>query len=470
MLGFHTPERTRKRGPAGKRKRVSHGGMEVRELQIRLDLLVEPLWTRGETLLQPAKSLAGFNLVEQNRFGTWTIDPDATARRYPDPQRALRLFHRLETIRLDACPAREIPGAARELARLRPSSGAVPNCWARAVARLRSAQAGVETSLVLLPGVYPERWEPPTAPYEGVLRPEAVQRARGELIFPPAPEQHAAIATGSSTPQRDQAHRVSPGNPGSPSPQDLSEEKWSRGLYSADGPEAPSEVGPERNPETFAEEPPVRTHSDPLNELPGRDRALYDEWDCTLQRYRKDWCRVRAIDCPAGPGSLVHETLGRHRGLVSQLRRTFEALRREDLRLTRQVFGDDLDLDAVVEAHADTLSGNGPGDGLYVRTEHSGRSVAALILLDMSASTDGLVNRIERESLVLIGEALEDLRDRYAVYGFSSRSRADCTLNRIKSFDEPNAGTVQGNERAIRIGTPQIGETNARIGEYQKRK
>lgn len=41
------------------------------------------------------------------------------------------------------------------------------------------------------------------------------------------------------------------------------------------------------------------------------------------------------------------------------------------------------------------------------------------IMIDMSGSTKGWINDAERESLVLLCEALEKLGDRYAIYGFS---------------------------------------------------
>jgi len=46
----------------------------------------------------------------------------------------------------------------------------------------------------------------------------------------------------------------------------------------------------------------------------------------------------------------------------------------------------------------------------------------------------GWVNDAERESLVMLCEALETLGDAYAIYGFSGWTRTRCDIYRIKSF------------------------------------
>ena len=57
-------------------------------------------------------------------------------------------------------------------------------------------------------------------------------------------------------------------------------------------------------------------------------------------------------------------------------------------------------------------------------------------MVDVSGSTKGWINDAERESLVLLCEALEILGDRYAIYGFSGMTRKRCELYRIKRIDE----------------------------------
>jgi nitric oxide reductase NorD protein len=68
----------------------------------------------------------------------------------------------------------------------------------------------------------------------------------------------------------------------------------------------------------------------------------------------------------------------------------------------------------------------------------------------MSGSTKGWINDVERETLLLLSEALETLGDRYAIYGFSGMTRKKCELFRIKRFDEDYGADVQGRISAIR--------------------
>ncbi|MEW8298523.1 MAG: hypothetical protein AB2712_06740, partial [Candidatus Thiodiazotropha sp.] len=42
--------------------------MQERELQLRLELILEDVMNRRRSLLQPARALVGFPLVEQERF------------------------------------------------------------------------------------------------------------------------------------------------------------------------------------------------------------------------------------------------------------------------------------------------------------------------------------------------------------------------------------------------------------------
>ena len=138
---------------------------------------------------------------------------------------------------------------------------------------------------------------------------------------------------------------------------------------------------------------------------------------------------------PSG-GDFVARTLQKYSGLVKQLRRSFEALRGEDRMLRCQRAGDDIDIDALVEAHADVSSGMELTDAVLLKRHKLERDIAVMFMVDMSGSTKGWINDAERESLVLLCEALETLGDRYAIYGFSGITRKRCELYRIKCFDE----------------------------------
>jgi nitric oxide reductase NorD protein len=179
---------------------------------------------------------------------------------------------------------------------------------------------------------------------------------------------------------------------------------------------------------------------------------LYNEWDCDRKHYHKNWCVLREMDVHPQPESFVTKTLAHHKGLVKNLRRTFEALRGEDKLLKAQPNGEDIDLDALIKAYADAKQGFEMTNRLFTKMHKDERNIAVMFMVDMSGSTKGWINDAEREALVLLCEALETLGDRYAIYGFSGMTRKRCEIYRVKRFNEPYSNLVQQRISGI---TPQ---------------
>ncbi|MGO9951013.1 MAG: nitric oxide reductase activation protein NorD [Dissulfurispiraceae bacterium] len=169
----------------------------------------------------------------------------------------------------------------------------------------------------------------------------------------------------------------------------------------------------------------------------------YDEWDYRRSGYKKRWCSVYEHDVYPGHEPFVEMTLGRYGAYIGLLRNKFEMLKKEPRLLRRQKDGDDIDIDASVEAFCDMIAGLSPADDLFIRLDRQERNIAVLFLLDMSGSTKGWVNEAEKESLVLMCEALEALGDSYAIYGFSGMTRTKCDFYRVKGFDEKYSKTVK---------------------------
>jgi nitric oxide reductase NorD protein len=66
-----------------------------------------------------------------------------------------------------------------------------------------------------------------------------------------------------------------------------------------------------------------------------------------------------------------------------------------------------------------------------------------MFMVDMSGSTKGWVNDAERESMILLADAVETLGDAFAIYGFSGRTNKRCEIYRVKTFDEPCSPAVR---------------------------
>jgi nitric oxide reductase NorD protein len=419
----------------------------------------------------------------QTWFGTWRLNLGEAATKFADPVRAIRLFHSLETVRLDACIARELPGMYRDMCALRQAhvQPLTPDNWTDLATRLQTSGATVQDSLDCLHKVYSDPAPDPIC-YQGVLLPERVEQAmalrreRDKNAFrtalaklaeerKPAPEREEATTetaeepgfTAQSLPDPDMPEGFTfelllDGQPITP-PDDVQSVMDS---IIQDLGEIPDDYLVAAGDGGYHMESDAKTERDPTDVWKGtyhEDGAfLYNEWDHERQHYRKNWCVLRELDVhPQAPEFVAH-TLSKYSGLVKVLRRTFEALRGEDKLLKKQPYGDDVDIDALVEAYADNASGLEMSERLFTKLHKLERNIAVMFMVDMSGSTKGWINEAEREALVLLAESLETLGDRYAIYGFSGMTRKRCELYRIKRFDEPYTDMVRARISGI---TPQ---------------
>ncbi|MBI5785334.1 MAG: VWA domain-containing protein [Rhodocyclales bacterium] len=382
------------------------------------------------------------HLWAQTRYGTFAADIDATIAPLPDRQQALEWLALLEAVRLDARIAAELPGLAREMAELR---GPWPAALVPVLPRLQSPGATVHDSLALLPEFVAAGGVPPWLTLAGTLDPTAARRVRGERIGKETKVLRNALAALKGAGGRKQggeaALDVAPGDDGAL-------EVRIDGEVVALPPEA--QAAAQSLVQDLGELPPeVLSPAGPGGWLPTDkegpgpdlvgDRAAdwrYDEWDYHRSAYRKGWCHVYEMAVAPGDPDYVAEIGNRHRALISQIRRRFEAVRGEDRVLGRQPEGEEIDLDAQVDAHIDRRSGIEPSPRLFCRRIRNERSMAAMFMVDMSGSTKGWVNDAERESLIMLCEAIEALGDDYAIYGFSGWTRTRCDIYRIKAFGD----------------------------------
>ena len=441
--------------------------------RLKLDVAAEP-YTDTETLYLPPRIAAfpthteNFNLYKlliallwaQARYGTFHADVAAACAAYADPARAAALLGHLETLRLETRIAATLPGIARDLARLR-GTPPDPRC-----APLLSAGATVQDSLALLADLYDD-FDLPVLPWRIVLQPAALQ-VRDARLARERSELDGALA------ELLHEHGAAPGQPaaaGNRISVDLREPAQGDGMAGIelridDMPVAPPDHVArllDSILQDLGEIPDEYLHAagdgayDPrARGNAGKDLAdvwkdnyredgahFYNEWDHQRRHYRKNWCVLRELDVHPVYSNFVADTLARYRPQVAQLKRSFEMLRGEDRLLKRQSSGDDVDFDALVGAWADLHSGMELSDRLLTRRHKAERNLAALFMVDMSGSTKGWINDAERESLVMLCEALEVLGDRYAIYGFSGITRKRCEIFRIKRFDEPYDSTVK---------------------------
>ena len=179
--------------------------------------------------------------------------------------------------------------------------------------------------------------------------------------------------------------------------------------------------------------------------LPEHGEGIHpiDEWDYRRQGYRKRWALLRETTAPSGGLDFAEQTLKRNRGMVLRIKRQFERIRMGQALLRRQKSGDEIDLDAAVEAFTDLRTGFQPSEQVFERLARNKRDIASAFLIDLSGSTSGWINEVERAALLILSEAMQVLQDRFAIYGFSGRTRKRCELFRIKGIHEPYGEMVK---------------------------
>lgn len=179
-----------------------------------------------------------------------------------------------------------------------------------------------------------------------------------------------------------------------------------------------------------------------LRALPESEKVyFYPEWDYRKKCFREDYSRLAEVEVEGGDIGFVKQVLSERRGVIKEVRRKFEMLTPEVRQTNRQFEGDQIDIDAAVEALVDIKAGGQAGEKLYRSSRNTERDLSVLFLVDLSMSTDAWVKdrRVidhEKEALVVLCEVMDKLKDGYAIYGFSGKTRKGCSFFKIKGFDE----------------------------------
>jgi hypothetical protein len=215
---------------------------------------------------------------------------------------------------------------------------------------------------------------------------------------------------------------------------------------------------------------PVGSNSRSSVDAPAGVRAFrYPEWDFRARRYRRNWCAVyEAFPLSALTVHVLRETLTTYAHLLPHILRHLEQIVPDGYRLVRRVeHGNDLDLDASLEALMDMRAGIAPSERVEARRERGRREIATAFLLDLSASTAEYLKAprpfkdaslfpraqriidVERQCVALLLGAMEKLGDAYAIYGFSGSGPEQVDFMVIKDLHEQLSNEVAGRVAAI---------------------
>jgi len=449
-------------------------GLNGRRLKIETD---KKTYTDTETIFIPnivnrfAEKDDNFQLYKcmvvflwaQNWYGTWRVNLTKCFAQYKNPALAQEWFHVLETIRLDHKIKHELPGIHKQMQRLCELAGHTKICDINIndISGNITPNSSIEDILTLLPKVY--HLQPPTLnDYAGCLQANQVELKREIRLIKEKgllEEKKDKPASELSEEERREITAQEMPDPNMPDGLKYKLELDGEAIEPPDGVESlmssiiqdmgeiPDDylvAAGDGNYKVIAED----EKKDDANMWSGtyheEGAFLHKEWDFRRQRYKKNWCALREVNLTAGSTRFVDDTVKKYSGLIKNLRRTFEILRGEDKTLKKQPYGDDIDIDALVEAWGDMASGMEMSENIFTKMHKEERNIAVIFMVDMSGSTKGWINNAERESLVLLSEALETLGDRYAIYGFTGNTRKRCEVYPVKTFNDEYNDETKG--------------------------
>ncbi len=163
---------------------------------------------------------------------------------------------------------------------------------------------------------------------------------------------------------------------------------------------------------------------------------LYPEWDISLKQYRPDWCRVEEIQIDKNIDNLHTDDDLELKFFESRIKKSLDLLINDQKLIRYQSDGDEIDIDAWVNAKSNKTKHADDFQNLYIRNNKNSRSVAIMFAVDISGSTAGWKNKVIKQSTWLLSRTLAKLNDQYAIYAFSGSGRANCHIYPIKKFDE----------------------------------
>ncbi len=178
------------------------------------------------------------------------------------------------------------------------------------------------------------------------------------------------------------------------------------------------------------------------------------EWHYKRRSHIAGYCLLQPmVSAEAEPSELP----GHLKSGVKRLKSQLDSFRLGKNRLKRQLFGDEINLDAWLE-HTTSATQQATGQNFFNRIDQHHRDLSTLILADLSLSTEAAINNdtrvidVIRDSLLLFGEAIHTLGDSFAMYGFSSVRNKMVRFHILKNFSEHYDDTVRGRIQAVKPG------------------
>jgi len=171
----------------------------------------------------------------------------------------------------------------------------------------------------------------------------------------------------------------------------------------------------------------------------------YAEWDYQIQLERPAWATVLERRPKFGDLEKIDAIAAENKRLIARLKYLLDAVQPQGVQRIRKLEdGDDIDLNAAIQAFIDLRMGLQPDPRIMMRAVRKVRDISLLVLLDLSESSndkvagqDFTVLDLTRAATVLLADAVDRIGDPFAIHGFCSDGRHDVRYYRYKDFDQP---------------------------------
>ena len=194
-----------------------------------------------------------------------------------------------------------------------------------------------------------------------------------------------------------------------------------------------------------------------FNEMEGKEPVSspfsYAEFDYQTQLERPAWVTLFEKRPKAGDPADIDALIEKYKPLVRRLKFLIESIQPQGVTRQRKVEdGDEIDINAAIEAMVDVRMGRQPDPRIGIRTRLQIRDLSVLLLIDLSESTndrirgaegDATVLQLARDATSLLADAMAKIGDPFAIHGFNSNGRHDVEYYRFKEFDAPYDDAVK---------------------------
>ena len=201
-----------------------------------------------------------------------------------------------------------------------------------------------------------------------------------------------------------------------------------------------------------------------FNDMWGKDVVSapyhYQEWDYQIQLFRPDWATVYERRQLKGDPKDIDDILIQYKPIAHRIKQIIDLLSPEGVQRIRNMEdGDEVDINAAIDAMISIRMGEQPNPRITMRNVIKNRDLAVTVLLDLSESTNEIIDgsdktvlELTREAATLVATAINGIGDPFAIHGFSSDGRHDVQYFRFKDFNQKLDDEVRGRLAGMKGG------------------